>query len=135
MHDLTDEAALRRLGERLTQRRLQRNLSQAELAEQAGISRRTLVRLEGGQSTQLANFVRVLRALDLLGDLDQVVPPTPPSPLELLRNEGRRRQRASGRRVAEDEVAEEPWSWDDEGSAAPRKDDADADDDASGDGE
>ena len=115
MRSASDEVVLRTLGARVAELRLGRNQTQAELAKQAGISTRTLVRLEGGQSTQLTNLVRVLRALNLLGHLDALVPATPPSPLELLRNEGRRRQRASGRRSSEDQVAEKPWTWDEPG--------------------
>ena len=43
------------------------NLSQAQLAEQAGISKRTLERLEAGAAaTQLSLFLQVLRQLDRL---------------------------------------------------------------------
>ena len=43
------------------------NLSQAQLAEQAGISKRTLERLEAGAAaTQLSLFLWVLRQLDRL---------------------------------------------------------------------
>ena len=45
---LTDEAILRLLGARLSGTRLERNLTQATLAEQAGVSKRTVERLEGG---------------------------------------------------------------------------------------
>ena len=38
---LTDEAILKELGGRLTSARLGRNLTQAALAEQAGVSKRT----------------------------------------------------------------------------------------------
>jgi putative transcriptional regulator len=45
---LTDEAVLRELGERLSAARVSRNLTQAHVAEEAGISKRTLERLEAG---------------------------------------------------------------------------------------
>ena len=38
---LTDEAILRELGGRLTAARLERNLTQEALADQAGVSKRT----------------------------------------------------------------------------------------------
>ena len=41
----TDEAVLSELGGRLAQVRLERNLTQAQLAEQAGVSKRTVERL------------------------------------------------------------------------------------------
>jgi transcriptional regulator with XRE-family HTH domain len=43
---MSDEALLQELGRRIARLRLERNLSQAQLAEQAGISKRTLERLE-----------------------------------------------------------------------------------------
>ena len=44
----TDAAVLTELGGRLTRLRLERNLTQAQLAEQAGVSKRTVQRLESG---------------------------------------------------------------------------------------
>ena len=110
--DLSDEAVLLELGERLAQRRIALELTQARLAEQAGIAKRTLERMEAGASAQLSSLVRVLRALDLLESLDQLLPPAAPGPLDWLRREGRIRQRVSSRRQAE--RAPETWSWDDD---------------------
>lgn len=116
---MTDTAALAELGERLAHHRLERNLTQAELAKEAGVSKRTLIRLEGGESTQLTNLIRVLRALGLLGNLDAFVPPPTPSPLEQLRTHGRPRKRASPR-SDETESAEssEEWTWGDQDNEA-----------------
>ena len=58
----SDAAILKELGDRLARRRLRENLTQAKLAHEAGISKRTLIRLESGESSQLANLIRVLRA-------------------------------------------------------------------------
>jgi transcriptional regulator with XRE-family HTH domain len=108
---LTDEAALRELGSRLTKRRLELNLTQADVAERAGIGKRTLERIEAGASTQLTNFLRLLRALDLQDRLDLLLPVAAPSPITLLELQGRERRRASAPRSVK--VAEEPWTWDD----------------------
>jgi len=108
---LTDDAALRELGERLMQRRLGLNLTQAQVADQAGIGKRTLERIEAGASTQLTNFLRLLRALDLYDRLELLLPAAEPSPMTLLKLHGRERQRASAPRSLK--VAEEPWTWDD----------------------
>ncbi len=107
--DITDAAALTLLGERLARHRLDQNRTQAELARDAGVSKRTIVRLEGGESTQLTNLIRVLRALGLLGNLDALAPPSTPSPLEQLHREGRRRKRAAPR--GRDDAPVGPWSW------------------------
>jgi transcriptional regulator with XRE-family HTH domain len=109
---LTDDTVLIELGERLGRQRLSRNLTQAQLAEAAGVSKRTIERTEAGESTQLANFVRILRALDLLDGFDTLVPPPLPSPLAQLKLHGKQRRRASG--VREPEPPARPWTWDDD---------------------
>ncbi len=110
----TDAAALAALGERIARYRLRQNWTQAELAKEAGVSRRTLIRLEGGESTQLTNLIRVLRALGLLANIDDLVPPPTPSPLELLRSEKKQRKRARGRSEPDRDEGKEPWTWSDE---------------------
>lgn len=109
---LTDDAVLTELGERLGRQRLARNLTQAELAEAAGVSKRTIERTEAGESTQFANFVRILRALELLEGFEALVPPPLPSPLAQLKLHGKQRQRASG--VREPEPPARAWTWDDD---------------------
>lgn len=110
---ITDAAALAGLGERLARARLARNLTQADLAHEAGVSKRTLSRLEAGESVQLTNLVRVLRALDLLPNLEALVPEPAPSPLELLRSQRSVRQRAAGRRERPKPRESAAWTWGD----------------------
>jgi len=108
---LTDEAILRELGARLTAARLARNLTQAAVAERAGISKRTLERLESGQgATLLSSFTRVCRALELVEGFDALVPESIPSPIAELKLQGRKRRRASGSKTAA--TASKPWTWD-----------------------
>lgn len=109
----TDSAALTGLGRNIAQHRLQRNLTQAELAKEAGVSKRTLIRLEQGESIQVTNLIRVLRVLGLLRNLDELVPPPPPSPLEQFKGQ-RRRKRASS--SGTDPAGAKPWAWGDEDS-------------------
>jgi transcriptional regulator with XRE-family HTH domain len=106
----SDEAILADLGTRLGAARLARNATQAELAREAGVSKRTLERLEAGQPTQFTSFIRVLRALDQLDGLDLLLPAAEPGPMDLLRSAGKVPQRASkgGRPPSK------PWSWGDE---------------------
>ena len=109
----SDAAILKELGDRLARHRLRENLTQAKLAHEAGISKRTPIRRESGESSQLANLIRVLRALDLLGNLESVVPLPSPSPLELLRAKPKDRRRASPaskRRTP----PRSNWTWGDE---------------------
>lgn len=92
---LTDDATLSEIGNRFMQRRLQRNLTQADLAARAGVSKRTVERLEEGGSSQFANVVKVIRALDLFDGLDRLVPEVGPSPIQQAKLQGRQRKRAS----------------------------------------
>ena len=108
---LADEAILTELGERIARRRLDLELTQAAVAEQAGIAKRTLERVESGHSAQLSSLIRILRVLDGLPGLDRMLPEARPSPMELLKRKGRVRQRAPGRRASH--PPEKPWSWDD----------------------
>jgi len=111
---LGDEAILRELGDRLAAARLARNLTQAALAEEAGVSKRTVERLESGEvASRLSALVRVCRVLGLLGRLDALVPPPALSPVDQLKLAGRRRQRASGSRVPAKRPAKR-WTWGDE---------------------
>ncbi len=106
---LSDDAILSELGERLSRYRLDLSLTQAELARQAGVSKRTVERAEAGASTQLSNLIRIMRVLELLPNLEHALPAAGPRPMELLRGKGKVRQRASGSKVAADDHA--PWSW------------------------
>lgn len=115
-HQGSDRAILAELGGRLREARLGQNLSQTEVAEEAGIGRITLQRMEAGESPSLINFIRVLRALDLLDGLDRLLPGPTPSPIDELERRGRRRQRAGSARAAEAESRGKRWGWGDEGT-------------------
>lgn len=109
-HLQTDEAVLAELGTRLTQRRIELGLSQAALSEQAGVSKRTVERIESGATSQTATFVRILRVLELLERLDVLIPEVGPRPMDLLKLKGKARTRASRKKQAS---ASKPWQWGD----------------------
>lgn len=110
--DSSDQATLKELGDRLSRYRLNRNQTQEALAQEAGVSLRTIIRIEQGESVQLTSIIRVLRALQLLDDLDALVPAPPASPIQQVTMHGKRRRRASTRAEKPDRT--EPWSWGDE---------------------
>ena len=108
---LTDEAILTELGKRFAQRRLELQLTQEMLAEQAGISKRTMERVEAGATTQMSTMIRMLRVLGLLDRLEALLPEAVPRPTDLLKLKGKTRKRASGMRKPTNEM---PWKWGDE---------------------
>jgi transcriptional regulator with XRE-family HTH domain len=114
---LTDAAILKELGARLERRRIDANLTQAELSEEAGISKRTLERIEAGDSTDFVMLVRVLRTLKLIEGLDSLIPDQPQSPIALLKQKGRERKRAGHPRTQSRRTGtprtESPWKWGD----------------------
>jgi transcriptional regulator with XRE-family HTH domain len=89
-------AVLEELGARIERLRLQRNQTQADLADAAGVGTATLQRLETGANANLTTVIQVLRALNHLGDLDAIVPDVEVSPFEISRARTTPRKRASG---------------------------------------
>ncbi len=108
---LADDAILAEIGERIARRRLEFQSTQAHVAEQAGVAKRTVERIEAGASTQMSSMIRILRVLDLLPGLDHMIPEAGPRPMDLLKRKGKVRQRASSRRRSD--RSDKPWSWDD----------------------
>ena len=111
-NQLTDAAALQELGHRFARLRLDRNLTQQQLADEAGVSRHTLLRLEDGQSVTLSALLRILRALGLLEGLEALVPEPLPSPLAQLQRHTSQRRRASGLAEGrEPQAGSSTWRW------------------------
>jgi transcriptional regulator with XRE-family HTH domain len=104
------EALQRDLGRRIEALRLGRNLQQSELAREAGVSRRTITRLESGQSVSLDTLLRVMRALGLASRLDTLLPEPTVQPIERVRFKSRQRKRASARK----QPAPGAWTWADD---------------------
>lgn len=109
---LTDAAVLEELGKRLAHARIASSLTQADLADQAAVGKRTVERIEAGESVQLISLIRVLRVLDLLEAFDEIAPEGGPGPIEILERHGKVRQRASSARTKS--LTKKPWAWGDE---------------------
>lgn len=89
-----DSGMLEELGRRGQQHRVDMNLTQVQLADAAGVGQRTIERFESGNPVRLDKLVRILRALRLADNLDQLIPETSVRPLQLIGAKAKPRQRA-----------------------------------------
>jgi transcriptional regulator with XRE-family HTH domain len=86
-----------RLGERLRELRMLKNIDQVTLAAQAGVSLNAVKHLESGKGARVASLIKVLRALGRADWLDSLAPVVSISPLQMLETEGRERKRVRRR--------------------------------------
>lgn len=98
------------LCEQVESLRLYRNITQSQLADQAGVSLRTIGRLEKGKGVSLDTFIRVLTALGVENSLLNLLPDTAVRPIERIELSGTERKRARpSNRVGESKT----WVWGD----------------------
>ncbi len=90
----TTKEIVREVGARLRGFRLQQNVTQAELAETAGVGHATVKRAEAGENIRLETMVKILRALGRVEALDSFLPEPLVSPIRLADQRERGRQRA-----------------------------------------
>jgi DNA-binding XRE family transcriptional regulator len=120
---ISDQAVLEDLGQSLAEFRIERGLTQATLAKQAGIGKRTLERMEAGSSCQTSALVRVLRVFGLEQQIPGIVPKHGPSPMAVLEAQQKQRKRVrqeSGSKIASSAMSKHRsktqgnWTWGDE---------------------
>ena len=99
------------IGRRFARLRLSRNVTQAALAEKAGIGLRTLRRLEAGEPSTMDTFLRIASALDLDEAILSALPEGDIRPIERVSKKGRERRRASPTSKRQEKST---WAWGDE---------------------
>lgn len=97
------------LGQRLQRARLNLNLTQLEVAQRTGVSRKVVMSAEAGK-VSLENLIAILMTLDLVGHLDLFLPEQPFSPIQLLKLRGKVRQRAS-RKTEQNLPTDDDLGW------------------------
>src|SRR5690348_7357799 len=87
-----------RLGDRLRELRILRNIDQKTLAERAGVSLNAVKHLESGKGARVNSLIKVLRALDRADWLETLAPTVSISPMQMLKR-GIREPKRARRRV------------------------------------
>lgn len=96
------------LGEQIRNFRLLNNNTQVGLARNAGISTRTLQRMENGEGVSMDTFIRVLQVFGLQENLKILIPDASIRPVDRVRFKGRERKRA---RPLKRPKSRSTWTW------------------------
>lgn len=106
-----NENILKELGQRLKDIRIAIPLTQKELAQRAGVSSKTVERVENGENVRITHIINILRTMNLTENLDLLVPEQTLSPTQ-LHDYGKKRKRAvSMKKTVKDR---NDWKWGDE---------------------
>lgn len=87
------------IGQRIKRTRIKRNITQLELANKTGLSRVAISKIERGYGANLSSLIEILRMLDILHNLEYLFPKDELSPLELIKIQGKKRKRASSKKI------------------------------------
>ena len=106
----TSEQIEAALCKRLESIRLSRNITQTQLAGKAGVSPRTIGRLEKGQGVSVDTFIRIMMALGIQQNLEALLPDPIVRPIERVGIGGGERKRARPNQSRDERPT---WSWGD----------------------
>lgn len=110
-YNMSDTSIGLEIGSALRNLRLQKNFSQEELSEKAGISRSAISEMENGKAaTSMITIIQVLRALQQLDLLDAWKNISSPAINKQAKNRGRLRSR----KVTTSKInakEENEWEW------------------------
>ena len=102
------QALMAGIGKKIARHRLNRNITQATLARDAGIALRTLRRLEAGKTSSMDTFLRVLMFLGLDDTLLLIFPHDDTiRPIDRMKYGDKLRQRARPK----PKKASDTWIW------------------------
>ena len=104
-----EKAILVELGQRIKQNRISLNITQAELAQKCGVSPSTETRIENGEDSKMSNYIKILSGLNLLSNMDIMIPEVQPDFKALYE------QKASRKRAKPtDKKPTSNWTWDED---------------------
>lgn len=92
IYEKTGSEIIREVGLRFSNYRKRMKFTQKEVAKKSGLSVFTISSFENGSSTgiTLASFLKLLRAIDSLDEIEKILPELPVSPKELFNKQNKR---------------------------------------------
>jgi transcriptional regulator with XRE-family HTH domain len=95
---LSDAEIAKRIGDNLKKARLNSNITREELQRMTGIHKKTIGDAETGKNITIATLIAILRGLNMLDELDELLREEAVSPVMMAKYGGKVPQRASGSR-------------------------------------
>lgn len=99
---------IRELGQKIKIYRIMKEMSQQDLEDATGVSKRSISRLEQGESVQLDNLFKILLVLGLGENIELLVPDQSKRPSYYLENIDNKPQRVRKKTIKND------FKWGDE---------------------
>ena len=97
------------INEKIHKLRLSRNWTREKLAQEAGVSSRTIANLEEGRGITFNTVIRIMKAFGLQGNLNVLFPDTTIQPMELVETGGKDRKRE--RKEKRNRKTSPKWKW------------------------
>lgn len=93
LYEKSGSDIIRELGLRYSRYRKQMKYTQKDVAKKSGLSIFTISTFENGSSTgiTLSSFIKLLRAIDCLEEIDRLFPELPVSPRALFEKQNKRK--------------------------------------------
>jgi len=91
--EMSNKAILLEMGNRIRNFRIRKNMQQQELATASGVNVTTIQRLENGFPVTTEKLISILRVLDLLENIEGLLPTPPLSPILIRKLKGKTRMR------------------------------------------
>jgi len=91
---ITSKAYVREIAERVRKYRINKGMTQSELATRSGVSLRSISRFEQGGDIQLGNLIKIMQALGLQANLEMIIPDVSNYPSYRVRKNPRQRVRS-----------------------------------------
>ncbi len=104
-----EKTILIELGERIKQHRISLGITQAEMAEKCGVSSSTVTRVESGADSMASNYIRILSGLNMLSNLDVLIPEVQPDFKSLYEKKKPRQRAKSGK-----SKPKSGWIWEED---------------------